>query len=191
MFKENVMFYIDAQNKLDEGIVLLKNSSRLEKLARKINAKAMLVKDAKSKKMLNDFAGKVMLIAPEFRQLETDYRDSKSPEERKTIKTKYRHLEKKYIDFVHRINNETFISALKTTGISVLSLAVLATMVAMLTPVTVTTASSGEATYSVPDWFSKILKPEDLKKLQDEIGRMDRKWTSPVTTETRRFSEKL
>ena len=188
MFKENVIFYIDAQNKLNEGIVLLKDSSRLEKLARKINAKAMLVKDEKSQKVLYDFARKLMAIAPEFRQLETDYKDAK-PEERKAIKVRYKHLETKYIDFVKQINNETFINALKATGISVLSIAALLVMATLLAPVSVSTSSAGTETYNVPEWMGKILKPEDLEKLKREIGKMDRQWHSPTTVETKRFAD--
>lgn len=118
MFKDNVIFYQIVNKKLDEGIILFKNSSRIEKLIRKIKIRTSLIRDTKAKEELNLFCIELLKITPQFRNLESEYREAESKLEKEQIKEKYAFLENKYHKLINSINKESFFKAVKVANVS-------------------------------------------------------------------------
>jgi hypothetical protein len=118
MFKDDVIFYQKVNEKLNEGITFFKNSGRIEKLVRKIKVRSTLIRDIKSKEELNSFCNNLLKIAPQFRNLESEYEEAESKEEKRTIKEKYAFLEEKYRELINSINKESFFKAVKIANVS-------------------------------------------------------------------------
>ena len=120
MFKDDVLFYMKSQQKLNEGIKFFKDSGKIENLVRKIRVKSYLVKDAKAKEELNKFCGDLLKIAPDFRNLESEYQEAQSKEEKEQIKEKYKSLEVKYQSLLQSMNKEAFYTAIKVANVGLL-----------------------------------------------------------------------
>jgi hypothetical protein len=116
---------MNVNDKLQEGIIFFKNSGRIERLVRKIKVRSSFIKDETAKQELKSFCDQLLKIAPTFRNLESEYQETKSSEERRIIKDKYKFLEEKYHSIIKSINKESFFKAVKIANVSMFVFSIL------------------------------------------------------------------
>lgn len=108
---------MELSSYLTEGLVVFKDSSKLHKIANKIEQRSTA-----SSAEIDIVVSKLRAVANVFKSVEEKYKES--PEE---AKKEYDILKKKYVDFIDMLNSQTFSVALKSIGgLGIVSAAVLA-----------------------------------------------------------------